>query len=129
MVISGKRKTSIAKAIFRSGSGHITFNNLPLNILSPELARVKILEPIILAADKAKGLDIEIKASGGGIMGQADAARTAIAKGLVKWTKSAHVKRLFRIHDRAMLAGDPRRSESKKFGGPGARRRRQKSYR
>ncbi|MGQ9542936.1 MAG: 30S ribosomal protein S9 [Candidatus Bathyarchaeia archaeon] len=129
MVVSGKRKTSIAKAILRSGSGHVTFNNYPLSLVTPELARVKMSEPIILAADKAKGLDIEIKAYGGGVMSQAEAARIAIARGLVKWTKSTHLKRLFITHDRAMLAGDPRRVESKKFGGPGARRRRQKSYR
>jgi small subunit ribosomal protein S9 len=62
-------------------------------------------------------------------MGQAEAARMAIARGLVEFTRSAELRRLFTGFDRTMLAGDPRRKEPKKFGGPGARRRKQKSYR
>jgi len=62
-------------------------------------------------------------------MGQAEAARMAIAKGLLKWTKSTRLHTTIRDYDRTMIAGDPRRSEPKKFGGPGARARDQKSYR
>ena len=62
-------------------------------------------------------------------MGQAEATRTAIARGLLKWTKSARLKTVFTDYDRALIAGDPRRKEPKKFGGPGARARDQKSYR
>ena len=129
MIISGKRKTAIAKAVLRSGAGQITFNNYPLNLVNPETARMKLMEPLIVAGEKAKNIDIKIKAQGGGVISQAEAARVAIARGLIKWTKSAQLKRALRNQDRAMLAGDPRRAESKKFGGPGARRRKQKSYR
>ncbi len=129
MIISGKRKTAIAKAVLRSGAGKITFNNYPLNLVNPETARMKLMEPLIVAGEKAKNIDIKIKAQGGGVISQAEAARVAIARGLIKWTKSAQLKRALRNQDRAMLAGDPRRAESKKFGGPGARRRKQKSYR
>ncbi|MCX8171954.1 MAG: 30S ribosomal protein S9, partial [Candidatus Bathyarchaeota archaeon] len=66
---------------------------------------------------------------GGGFMGQAEAARMAIARALVKWTKSAALKSAFLKFDRVLMAGDPRRKEPKKFGGPGARARDQKSYR
>jgi small subunit ribosomal protein S9 len=62
-------------------------------------------------------------------MGQAEAARMAIARALLKWTKSSHLRRVFLAYDRTMIAGDPRRKEPKKFGGPGARARDQKSYR
>jgi len=129
MIISGKRKTAVAKAVLRSGAGKITFNNYPLNLVNPETARMKLMEPLIVAGEKAKNIDIKIKAQGGGVIGQAEAARIAIARGLIRWTKSAQLKRALRNQDRAMLAGDPRRAESKKFGGPGARRRKQKSYR
>lgn len=129
MIISGKRKTAVAKAVLKSGAGKITFNNYPINLVNPETARMKLMEPLIVAGEKAKSIDIKIKAQGGGVVGQAEAARIAIARGLIRWTKSAQLKRALRNQDRAMLAGDPRRAESKKFGGPGARRRKQKSYR
>ena len=129
MIISGKRKTAVAKAVLRSGAGKITFNNYPLNLVNPETARMKLMEPLIVAGEKAKNIDIKIKAQGGGVISQAEAARIAIARGLIRWTKSAQFKRALRNQDRTMLAGDPRRAESKKFGGPGARRRKQKSYR
>ena len=129
MIISGKRKTAIAKAVLRSGAGKITFNNYPLNLVNPETARMKLMDPLIVAGEKAKNIDIKIKAQGGGVISQAEAARVAIARGLIKWTKSAQLKRALKNQDRAMLAGDPRRAESKKFGGPSARARKQKSYR
>jgi small subunit ribosomal protein S9 len=74
-------------------------------------------------------VDVRVKVRGGGIMGQAEAARMAIARGLVEYSRSAELRRLFTSFDRTMLAGDPRRKEPKKFGGPGARVRKQKSYR
>lgn len=129
MIISGKRKTAIAKAVLRSGAGKITFNNYPLNLVNPETARMKLMEPLLVAGEKAKNIDIKIKAQGGGVISQAEAARIAIARGLIRWTKSAQLKRALRNQDKAMLAGDPRRAESKKFGGPSARTRKQKSYR
>jgi len=129
LLTSGKRKTAIARATVKQGKGRIRINNIPLEILEPKIARDKIMEPLLLAKDAWKELDINIKVEGGGFMGQAEAARMAIARALVKWTKSSHLKTLFREYDRTMLAGDPRRKEMKKFGGPGARARDQKSYR
>ena len=130
LVLSGKRKTAIARATVRVGKGRIRINNVPLEIFEPKLARDKILEPLLLTDDKVlEQLDINIRVSGGGFMGQAEAARMAIAKGLLKWTKSTRLRTTLRDYDRTMIAGDPRRSEPKKFGGPGARARDQKSYR
>jgi small subunit ribosomal protein S9 len=130
LVLSGKRKTAIARATVRVGKGRVRINNVPLEIFEPKLARDKILEPLLLTDDKVlEQLDINVKVSGGGFMGQAEAARMAIAKGLLKWTKSTRLRTTLRDYDRTMIAGDPRRSEPKKFGGPGARARDQKSYR
>ena len=130
MVLSGKRKTASARATVRLGKGRVRINNTPLEIFEPKLARDKILEPLMLVDEKvAEQVDITVKVSGGGYMGQAEAARMAIAKGLLKWTKSTRLRTALRDYDRTMIAGDPRRSEPKKFGGPGARARDQKSYR
>ena len=130
LVLSGKRKTAIARATVRLGKGRVRINNVPLEIFEPKLARDKILEPLFLVDEKVwDEVDINVKVSGGGFMGQAEAARMAIAKGLLKWTKSTRLRTTIRDYDRTMIAGDPRRSEPKKFGGPGARARDQKSYR
>jgi len=129
-VLSGKRKTAIARATVRLGKGRIRINNVPLEIFEPKLARDKILEPLFLVDEKVwKEVDINVKVLEEASWGQAEAARMAIAKGLLKWTKSTRLHTTFRDYDRTMIAGDPRRSEPKKFGGPGARARDQKSYR
>ena len=130
LVISGKRKTAIARAVVKPGIGRIRINRIPLEIYEPEIAREKMMEPLVQAGDDVwKQLDIDIKVSGGGYMGQAEASRNAIANALLKWTKSSRLRGIFVDYDRAMVVGDPRRKEPKKFGGPGARARDQKSYR
>ncbi|MEM0058284.1 MAG: 30S ribosomal protein S9 [Candidatus Bathyarchaeia archaeon] len=130
LVVSGKRKTAIARAVVRPGIGRIRINRIPLEIYEPEVARLKIMEPLILAGDEVwKQLDIDVKVWGGGYMGQAEAARMAIANAILKWTKSTQLRTAFVEYDRTMVVGDPRRKEPKKFGGPGARARAQKSYR
>jgi small subunit ribosomal protein S9 len=130
ILTSGKRKTAIARAVVRDGRGRVTINNRPAEIVSPELARMKILEPLFLAGDdKTKKVDISVDVYGGGFMSQAEAARISIARGLVRWYKDAKLKKSLMDYDRTMLVGDARRSEPKKFGGHGARARKQKSYR
>lgn len=129
ILVTGKRKTAIARAIVRNGSGNVFVNGIPLSMLTPEIARMKVYEPVLLSGERAKGVDVYVKVNGGGFMGQAEAARMAVAKGLVQWTRSSELKKSITNYDRTMLAGDPRRKEPKKFGGPGARRREQKSYR
>ncbi|MCK4434316.1 30S ribosomal protein S9 [Candidatus Bathyarchaeota archaeon] len=130
LVISGKRKTAIARAVVKPGIGRIRINRIPLEIYEPEIAREKIMEPLMQAGDDVwRQLDIDAKVSGGGYMGQAEALRITIANALLKWTKSSRLRRVFVEYDRTMVVGDPRRKEPKKFGGPGARARNQKSYR
>ena len=129
LLVTGKRKTAIARAVFKPGRGNITINEFPVSNMSSELARARIFEPLTLAGDRLNTVDVRVKVRGGGVMGQAEAARMAIARGLVEYSRSAELRRLFTSFDRTMLAGDPRRKEPKKFGGPGARARKQKSYR
>jgi len=130
LLTSGKRKTAIARATVKEGQGRIRVNKVLLEILEPEIARKKIMEPLLQLDEKIwRQLDIDIKVSGGGFMGQAEAVRTSIARALMKWTKSRHVKTVLTEYDRTMIAGDSRRKEPKKFGGPSARARNQKSYR
>jgi small subunit ribosomal protein S9 len=129
LLLSGKRKTAIARVTVHPGKGRVRISNIPIEIYQPEVAREKIREPLLLTGDAWKDVDIAVKVRGGGFMGQAEAARMAVARAIVEWTKSHEIKRILTDYDRTMLAGDPRRTEPKKFGGPSARTRRQKSYR
>ena len=130
LVVSGKRKTALSRAVVRQGIGRVYINKVPVEIYEPEIAREKMMEPLIQAGDEVwKQLDLDVKTSGGGYMGQAEATRTAIANAILKWTKSTHLRSVYVEYDRTMIAGDSRKKETKKFGGPGARARDQKSYR
>jgi len=130
LVVSGKRKTATARAIVKQGAGRIRINKTPIEILEPDIAREKVMEPLLQAGEDVwKQLDMDVKTLGGGFMGQAEAARMAIANALLKWTKSTHMRTVFSEYDRTMIVGDSRSKESKKFGGPGARAKEQKSYR
>ena len=125
----GKRKTSVATAVVKKGIGRVRINSIPLEIHVPELARRKINEPLILAGDKSQSVDIDVSVRGGGFMGQAEAARTAIARGLVSFLKDEQLEMVFRQYDRSLLISDPRRKLPKKPQGRGARKKKQKSYR
>jgi small subunit ribosomal protein S9 len=129
VITSGKRKTAIAKAVVKDGVGRVRINKIPLEIYQPELARLTIMEPLIIAKDLAKKVDIDVTVKGGGVMGQAEAARTAIARGLVEWSGDEELRRAYLEYDRYLLVNDVRRKEPKKQGGRGARKRRQTSYR
>jgi len=126
---SGKRKTAVARATVRPGKGRTRVNSVPIEVLTPEIAKAKVLEPILLSGNLVNDLDIDVTVRGGGFMGQAEAVRMAIARALIRVSKGSVLKETFTQYDRTMLSGDSRRKESKKFGGPGARRRKQKSYR
>ncbi len=126
---SGKRKTAIARATVKEGTGKVTINKTPLAIYSPELARLKIEEPLQLVPEKAAKVDISVLVQGGGVMGQAAAVRTAIARGLVDYYKDDELEALFRAYDRTLIVNDDRNKLPKKPMGPGARAKKQKSYR
>jgi small subunit ribosomal protein S9 len=129
VLATGKRKTAKARVAVIEGKGRVRINNVPVQLHQPLMAREMIMEPILIAGDVASKVDVSIEVAGGGPLGQAEAARMGLAQGLVKYTNSKRLKSTFLEHDRTMLSGDARRKEPKKFGGPGARRRKQKSYR
>lgn len=126
---SGKRKTAVARASVSRGKGRVRINKIPIEIYTPELARAKMMEPLTIARDRMDKVDIYVTVKGGGVMGQAEAARTAIARGLVKFFDDDKLKENFKKYDRSLLVNDPRRKESKHPLGRGARKKRQKSYR
>jgi small subunit ribosomal protein S9 len=126
---TGKRKTAVARATFRKGQGLFRYNGMPLDIVEPDLLRRKIQEPLLMVGERASSVDITVATKGGGVVGQASAARTAVARGLVAYLKDDRLRETFKRYDRTLLVSDPRRKLPKRPGGRGARSRRQKSYR
>jgi small subunit ribosomal protein S16e len=135
--VFGKKKNAIALAYVKPGKGLVKVNGKPLSLVEPSILRVKLYEPLlVIGLDKFAGIDIRIRVSGGGHTSQIYAIRQATAKALIAWyqkyvdehTKN-ELKQALTNFDRALLVADNRRCEPKKFGGPGARARYQKSYR
>ncbi|MBW2978227.1 30S ribosomal protein S9 [Candidatus Woesearchaeota archaeon] len=125
---TGKRKRAVARAVLRPGKGVVKINNNLMDLYQPDMARLKLQEPLILAGDVAKTVDVSINVFGGGYMAQAEAARLALAKALVKHTK--RLEKPFSDYDRHLLVADVRRKETRKPNTHGkARSKRQKSYR
>jgi len=133
---SGKRKTAIARASVKKGKGRVRINGSPIEIMQPDMARMKAMEPLAIAdaLNRLAKADINISVEGGGTMGQVDAIRTAIARGLVFWNDGAEgedeeLRDEYLRFDRSLLVNDPRRKEPKHQMGRGARKKKQKSYR
>jgi small subunit ribosomal protein S9 len=126
---SGKRKTAIARATMKTGKGRVRINSVPLEIYATELVRMKISEPLLLVPHAIDGVDVAIDVQGGGIMGQAEAIRTALARSILKWSNDPVIKDAYLAYDRTLLVNDSRQKESKKPHGRGARKKFQKSYR
>ena len=137
------RKTAQAHVYITKGVGKVRINNIPLEMIQQEIAREVIFAPLEISGDLRNKVDISVRVKGGGFMGQASAAAIAISRALIGWTKSKKEprdhpltktiredlrKRIIEF-DKYLISGDARRKEPKKFGGPGARRRKQKSYR
>lgn len=128
-VARGKRKTSIARATITPGKGIVRLNSQNVTSLPNRYIRQIILEPLRMLGPEANTVDISIEATGGGTMGQAQAARTAIANALVLFYDEMNLRDKFVSVDRSLVVEDTRRVESKKYRGPKARARYQKSYR
>ncbi len=129
IVVRGKRKESIAKATVVKGKGMVRVNSLLLEAIPNRYARELIAEPINMAPEVAGGVDISVTVRGGGQMGQAQAARMSVARALVEYSQDPVLKAKMIERDRFLLAEDSRRVEPKKYLGPKARARFQKSYR
>ncbi len=126
---SGARKTARATASIYPGSGKIRVNGHVLELWEPETARLHMLAPGLVTADLRERFDLDVRVSGGGFMSQADAAAMAIARAYVDQSRGNEARDKMNAYNKYLLSGDPRQAEPKKFGGPGARRKRQKSYR
>jgi small subunit ribosomal protein S9 len=125
---SGKRKTAVARATLRKGTGKLMINKIPIENYQPELYALRLKEPLILAGDAAKKVNIKVSVQGGGFSSQTDAARIAIAKALTEL--KPNLKEVFIDYDRSMLVSDVRFKEVSKPNSQGqARSKRQKSYR
>src|SRR5512137_2965056 len=129
VVSSGKRKSAVARASVRKGKGLVRVNGVPVELHEPSLARSMIMEPLTLAGDRSAKVDIDVNVIGGGVIGQANASRTAIAKGLVQFLEDDELQTMFAKYDRSLLVSDPRRKLPKNPQGRGARKKHQKSYR
>ncbi|MGB2727063.1 MAG: 30S ribosomal protein S9 [Halobacteriota archaeon] len=129
----GKRKKAVARVTIKEGKSGVRINKKPLEIIEPEVVRAKISEPLFIASQlpdvELEGIEVDVNVRGGGFMGQAEAVRTAIARGLVDWTVNEELKETYLGYDRSLLVSDVRKKEPKKFGAKGARAHRQKSYR
>lgn len=137
------RKMSSAHVYITKGVGKVRINNVPVEMIQQETAREVILAPLEVSGDSRNKVNISVRVRGGGFMGQANAAATAISRALIGWTKSKKEPRDHPLSkstredlrdkitefDKYLISGDARRKEPKKFGGPGARRKKQKSYR
>ncbi len=125
---TGRRKTSIARATLKKGSGILRINNQDLdNYVSASILALKIKEPLIISGEDGK-YDLKINVFGGGSNSQADAIRQAIARALVE-SKGEEIRKKFLEYDRSMLVSDTRFKEMKKPNNSHARAKRQKSYR
>ena len=143
------RKTANAHVYIKKAEkgreGSVRVNNVPIDMIEPDVAREVILFPleIGMSREKRNEIEISVRVSGGGFMGQSYAAATVITRALIGWTKSkrdpkdhpftktqrSEIRKKIDGFDKYLISGDARRKEPKKFGGPGARRRKQKSYR
>jgi len=133
VVAVGTRKRAKARATIRAGKGIIRMNLKPIDNIGSRYIRMRIKEPLILAGNVANQVDIDVNVHGGGIWGQADAARTAIANGLIKWQGAVgkDLKQMYIDYDRSMVISDFRRTEPHKpsRSSAGPRRSKQQSKR
>ncbi|KAH3882348.1 40S ribosomal protein S16 [Dreissena polymorpha] len=135
--VFGRKKTATAVAHCKRGKGLIKINGRPIEHMEPEVLRYKLSEPVLLLGkEKFAGVDIRVRVRGGGHVAQIYAIRQAISKSLVAYyqkyvdeASKKEIKDLLLAYDKSLLVADPRRCEAKKFGGPGARSKYQKSYR
>ncbi len=126
----GKRKESVAKAFVKKGTGLVKINRRPLNTIKPEMVRMMIEEPLIIAGDISNNIDINVTVRGGGRISQAEASRQAIGRGLIK-IGGKKIEKIMEEYDKNILVSDPRRNEPHKpsRSSAGPRRHKQRSKR
>ncbi len=122
---TGRRKTSVARVFLRPGKGDIKVNNRSFeNYFPTESARAMVRQPLA-ATETGDKFDLLILADGGGVAGQAGAARLGISRALVEFNAELRS----RLKKLGFLTRDPRKHERKKYGQKGAHKRFQFSKR
>lgn len=122
---TGRRKEAVARVFLRPGTGVITVNGRPLEDYFPLVHwRSAVKQPLVVT-ETADKFDVLINARGGGLTGQAEAARLGIARALCEFNSELRPK----LKELGLLTRDPRMKERKKYGQPGARKRFQYSKR
>lgn len=129
ITVKAKKKTAVARGVIRPGTGKVRINKRLLDWAQPEEMRMFVQEPLQIAGDLGKQVNMDIEVHGSGSMSQAVAARSCIAKCLVLYSKDEKLRKDMLEYDRMLLVDDVRRKESKKQLGLGARRKKQKSKR
>ncbi|XP_069375562.1 small ribosomal subunit protein uS9 isoform X1 [Paralichthys olivaceus] len=136
--VFGRKKTATAVAHCKRGNGLIKVNGRPLETVEPATLQYKLLEPVLLLGkERFAAVDIRVRVKGGGHVAQIYGELTSVLSDVhcfyvapdVDEASKKEIKDILIQYDRTLLVADPRRCESKKFGGPGARARYQKSYR
>ncbi|HLD58457.1 MAG TPA: 30S ribosomal protein S9 [archaeon] len=127
--VKAKKKEAVVRAVIRKGTGKIRINKILMENYYSNYVKEFVEEPLLISGGIAKSVDIDIRAAGGGFMGQAVATRTAIAKALDEYFDDEKLRKVFLAYDRLLLVDDPRRKEAKKPLGTGARKHKQKSKR
>lgn len=125
----GTRKTAVARAVVSEGKGRIRINRMDINAIDNKYIKEMLMEPFELIGERAWKVNVDVSVKGGGVMGQVQAARTAIAKGLVEYFEDEKLKEKYFELDKHLVVDDVRQVEPKKYKGPKARARYQKSYR
>ncbi|MGA2149927.1 MAG: 30S ribosomal protein S9 [Bryobacteraceae bacterium] len=122
---TGRRKRSVARVFLRPGKGDITVNHRAFSeYFVTESTRAVVRQPLT-ATETIDKFDVLILADGGGVAGQAGAARLGVSRALVEFNAELRAK----LKKLGFLTRDPRAHERKKYGQKGARKRFQFSKR
>jgi len=122
---TGRRKRSVARVFLRPGKGEIKINNRAFENYFPTESSRAMVKQALAATETMEKFDLLILADGGGVIGQAGAARLGIARALVEFNAELRPK----LKKLGFLTRDPRKHERKKYGQKGARKRFQFSKR
>jgi small subunit ribosomal protein S9 len=122
---TGRRKNALARVRVRPGNGEIKINDRTVEDYFPRLVwQSQVFQSLKVASLEGK-VDVFIRATGGGLTGQAGAAKMGIARALIKLNPDLRPA----LKKEGLLTRDSRMVERKKFGQKGARGKRQYSKR
>jgi len=122
---TGRRKTAVARVYLSEGKGNVTVNKKDYKVFFPTTVLQGKVQQAFEATTTLKTYDVKVNVAGGGVTGQAEAVRHAIARALVKIDEENRPK----LKKDSLLTRDPRMVERKKPGRPKARKKFQFSKR